>query len=324
MLRFIARRILQAALTVFVVVTLTFLLIRLAPGDPAVRLTERPNASPETIERARRELGVDKPIYTQYRLYIGKLVSGDLGTSFALGQSVTTVLKTTLPNTIVLGTAALIINFLLGIVLGTIQGMRPGSLTDRSLSVATLTLYCTPVFWLGIILLLVFGQTLEWLPVAGARDPVVYAQLSFPGRMWDRVTHLLMPALTLGLVMAAVTARYQRAALIEVLGQDFLRTARAKGLDNKTIVWKHALKTSLLPTITLLGLSLPVLLSGSVLVETVFAWPGMGRLLADSMFRRDYPVITGTVLVGATIVVLGNLLTDLLYWWLDPRTRRTV
>jgi peptide/nickel transport system permease protein len=226
-----------------------------------------------------------------------------------------------LPNTLVLALAALILDFTLGIAIGTLQGMRARSTLDRVCSAVTLTLYSVPVFWLGLVLVLVFGQELGWLPVGGVVDPVLHPTYGLLGKILDRAVHLLLPALTLGLVGAAGTARYQRAAVLEVVRQDFIRTARAKGLDETAVALRHALRNALLPTITLLGLSLPTLFSGAVLVETVFSWPGMGRLAVDSMLRRDYPVVTGAAILVALAVVAGNLVADLLVRLADPRTR---
>jgi peptide/nickel transport system permease protein len=202
-----------------------------------------------------------------------------------------------------------------------VQGARAGSALDDGLSLVTLTLYSTPVFWLGVMLLLLFGDTLHWLPAGGASDAVTHASLSAAGRFWDHLAHLVLPALALGLAGGAVVARYQRAAMIEVLRQDFVRTARAKGLPARAVLLRHALRNALLPTVTLFGLAFPLLLSGAVLVETVFAWPGIGKLTVDAIAARDYAVVTGTAIIAAVMVAVGNLAADLLYRVLDPRTR---
>ena len=209
----------------------------------------------------------------------------------------------------------------LGITLGVAQGSRAGSGIDRWATFLTLALYSTPVFWLGQVLMVVFGEKLGWWPTGGIHDPVTWASASALGRTADLLWHLFLPALALGLVGAAGTARYQRAQMLEVVGQDFVRTARAKGLAQRAVLWRHALRNALLPTITLIGLSLPALLSGAVLVETVFAWPGMGLLTTDAISRRDYPLVTGAAILAGVMVVLGNLLADLLSRAADPRTR---
>jgi peptide/nickel transport system permease protein len=202
------------------------------------------------------------------------------------------------------------------------QATRHRRRADTALSLVTITLYSTPVFWLGLLLLVVFGQGLGWFPAGGATNPIAYASLSPAGRVLDRLHHLALPALTLGLAAAGYTARHQRSALLEVLGQDFVRTARGKGLRERAVLLRHALRNALLPTITIAGLAFPVLLSGSVLVESVFSWPGMGRLAAEAIGQRDYPLVTGAALLAAVMVVLGSLLADLAARLADPRLRR--
>jgi peptide/nickel transport system permease protein len=201
------------------------------------------------------------------------------------------------------------------------QAVRARRLPDVALGYATLFLNSVPTFWLGLLVLLVFGEWLRWLPVGGVVDPVLHNSLPWAGRVADRLWHLALPALTLGCVGAAGTARYQRAAVLEVIGQDYVRTARAKGLRERRVVLVHALRNALLPLVTLFGLSFPFLLTGAVLVETVFAWPGMGKLAADAIFRRDYPVVMAAAICASWLVVLGNLLADMLYAVADPRIR---
>lgn len=320
MTAFLARRVGAAALVAFGVATITFLLIHLAPGSPLAGSGENPYVSAEAIARMRRNFALDRPLHVQYVRYVANLVRGDWGMSFTMHRPVLDAFRDALPNTLVLAAAALLVDFVLGIGVGTLQGMRPGSRVDRVFSAATLTLYSVPQFWLGLMLVLVFGQELRWLPVGGVVDPALYHARGLLGKLWDRAEHLLLPALTLGVIGAAATARYQRAAVLEVIRQDFIRTARAKGLSEGAVAL-HALRNAILPTITLLGLSLPVLLSGAVLVETVFAWPGMGRLAVEAIQRRDYPVVTGAATLVAFAVVAGNLAADVLTRIADPRTR---
>lgn len=321
MTAFVVRRLAQALLIAFGVATLTFLLLHLAPGDPFVGASESPYVSPQMIEQARRNYGLDQPLHVQYARYLAHLIRGDLGTSFSMHRPVLDAFGDAIPNTLLLALTALLIDFTLGIGIGVVQGMRPHSRLDRSLSAVTLLLYSLPVFWLGLMLALVFGEKLGWLPVAGVTDPVLYATRTPLGKLADRAQHLLLPALTLGLVGAAATARYQRAAILDVMGQDFIRTARAKGMSERAVLLRHALPNALLPIITLFGLAFPMLLSGAVLVETVFAWPGMGKLTVDAVLRRDYPVVTGAGLLAGVMVVVGNLLADVAYRIADPRTR---
>lgn len=321
MVTFVTRRLAQALIVAFGVVTLTFILLHAAPGDPFAAAAESPYLSPQVIEQARRNYGLDQPLAVQYLRYLGNLARGDWGISFSLHRPVSEALLDALPNTLLLAAAALLLDFGLGIAVGTLQGMRAGTKLDRILSTITLTLFSTPVFWLGLMLLLVFSQKLGLFPVGGVSDPVVYPSLSPLGKLLDRLWHLCLPALTLGLVGAAGTARYQRAAVLEVARQDFVRGARAKGLPERAVATRHVLRNALLPTITLFGLTFPVLLSGAVLVETVFAWPGMGKLTVDAVLRRDYPLVLGATVLASIVVVLGNLLADVAYRIADPRTR---
>ena len=310
MARFLAGRIVQGVAIVFFVATLTFVLLRLAPGDPFAMMEVTSAASVEFKERERRNYRLDRPIHEQYVHYLAELAQGNLGMSYSERRPVVQAIAARIPATVVLASVALLIDFALGISLGALQGARARSRTDDSLSLVTLTLYSVPVFWLGIM-----------LTATGARTTAIYEQLPPLGRLWDRLTHLVLPAVTLGLVGAAGTARYQRAAMLEAVRQDFVRTARAKGLSERVVALRHALRNALLPVITLFGLSFPILLSGAVLVETVFAWPGLGRFAVESIERRDYNVVTGAAIFAATMVVLGNIIADLLYRLVDPRVR---
>lgn len=323
MAAFVVRRLAQALLIALGVATLTFVLLHLAPGDPFAGASESPYVSPQMIEQARRNFGLDHPIHVQYGRYLTNLLRGDLGTSFTLHRPVLDAFLEAIPPTLVLALTALLIDFAVGIGIGVIQGMRPDTRWDRILSALTLLLFSVPVFWLGLMLILVFGEKLGWFPVGGVTDPVLYPFRAPLGKLLDRLHHLVLPALTLGLVGAAATARFQRAAMLEVIRQDFIRTARAKGLSERAVALRHALPNALLPIITLFGLAFPTLLSGAVLVETVFGWPGMGKLTVDAVLRRDYPLVTGAALLAGLMVVLGNLLADLGYRLVDPRTRGT-
>jgi len=316
----LVRRCAAAIAIVFAVVTLTFLLIHLAPGTPFVPSDERV-LDPAVVDGLRRQFGLDRPLGVQYVRYVVALLHGDPGYSFSLRRPIGEVLATTVPNTLLLSGAALAIDFLLGAAIGLYQAARARHRTDVVLGNATLFLYSVPTFWLGLVLVLVFGQHLAWFPVGGDRNPVLYPSLSLLGRLGDRAWHLALPALTLGLVGAGGTARFQRAALLEVAGQDFIRTARAKGLHERRIWLVHTLRNALLPLITLFGLALPFLLTGAVLIETVFSWPGMGKLAADAIFTRDYPVVTAAALLASVMVVLGSLVADVLYSVADPRIR---
>ncbi len=321
MAAWLLRRLVAAAAIVFAVVTLVFFAIHLAPGTPFLPSGDRP-LDPAVEAALRTRFGLDRPLGVQYVSYLAALARGDLGESFSQQRPVVLALEEAVPNTVVLAVTALAIDLLLGLAIGAVQAAYARRRLDTLLTHTTLFVYSLPTFWLGLVLLLVFGQMLHWLPVGGVTDPVLHGSLPFAGRLADRLRHLALPALTLGLVGAAGTARFQRAALLEALGQGFVKSARAKGLSEARILLGHALRNALLPTITLLGLALPFLLTGSVVVETVFAWPGMGKLAADAVLSRDYPVVTATTLAAAALVVAGSLLADVLYAVADPRIRK--
>lgn len=321
MIRWLLRRTAAALAIVFAVVTLIFFAIHLAPGTPFLPATDR-QLDPAVEAALRSRFGLDRPLPAQYVSYLGALARGDLGESFRQQRPVSAALADTIPNTILLAAAALFIDFLLGIVIGVIQAARAGRAGDRVLGWVTLFLYSLPTFWLGLVLLLVFGQWLRWFPVGGVSDPVFGGAMGPAGQLLDRLRHLALPAITLGLVSAAGTARFQRSAMREALARSFVRTARAKGVGERRVLVRHALRNALLPTITLLGLALPFLLTGSVVVETVFSWPGMGKLAADAIGARDYPVVMAATLMASVMVVIGSLAADVLYAVADPRIAR--
>lgn len=320
MTAWLLRRLAAGIAIVFAVVTLTFVAVHLAPGDPFLPADGRP-MDPAAVARLRAAYGLDRPLLEQYGRYLVALGRGELGQSFSRRRPVAAAIGSALPNTVVLAGAALLIDFACGIAIGVFQAARVRRRSDVALTNLTLFFYSLPTFWLGLVLLLVFSQWLHWLPVGGATDPVLHDALPFGGRLLDRLRHLVLPAFTLGLVGAGGTARFQRAALLEALGQDYVRTARAKGLAERTVLVRHALRDALLPVISLLGLALPFLLTGAVLVETVFAWPGLGKLAADAILARDYPLVLGTVLLASLAVVVGSLVADLLTVAADPRIR---
>jgi peptide/nickel transport system permease protein len=321
LIRFVVGRLLQGVLVVLGVATLVFVLLHLAPGDPLTVLGDAPQVAPDALQQMRRDFGLDRPVGEQYVRYLLRLVQGDLGVSITQHRPVTAALAGAVPQTLVLAVAALLVDFAVGIGIGVVQGRRAGTRADRALSVITITLYSTPVFAFGVLLLGVFGEALGWFPLGGSVDAIRHGGLSGLGRLADRLHHLALPALTLGLVAAAYTARHQRSALLEVIQQDFVRAARARGLAERAVLLRHALRNALTPTITLAGLAFPALLSGSVLVESVFGWPGMGRLAAEAIGRRDYPIVTAAAILAAAMVVLGSLLADLAARVADPRLR---
>lgn len=321
MWQFLGRRLVQSAVIVFLVATITFLLLQLAPGDPCTHLQEGQGVGADVLERCRERGGFNRPIHEQYFLFLGSLLRGDLGYSSAnRGLPVWHVIGPAIPNTLLLAGAALCINFLIGIAVGTYQAARAHSRADRILTVATVVFFSIPVFWLGLVLIMFVAESVSWIPTGNVTTPALYESLSIMGRVLDRLRHLMLPALTLGLVSASVTARYQRAAMLETITADFIRTARAKGLSERLVMTRHALRNALLPIITLLGFSLPVLLSGSVLVEQVFSWRGMGWITWNGILQRDYHVVTAAAILAGAMVVAGNFVADLLYRVADPRT----
>lgn len=314
------RRVAAAIAIVFAVVTLIFFAIHAAPGTPFLPGGNR-MLDPVVEASLRARFGLDQPLPVQYVRYLAALAHGDLGESFRLQLPVRDAVAAAIPNTLLLALAALGIDFIVGVSLGAWQAARAGARADAALTALLLAGYSLPTFWLGLVLLLVLGERAHLFPIGGAVDPVFHASMPILARLLDRLKHLALPALTLGLVGAAGTARFQRAALLEALKKGFIRTARAKGLAEPRVLLRHALSNALLPTITLLGLALPFLLTGSVVVETVYAWPGMGKLAADAIAARDYPVVMATALAASILVVTGNLAADLLYAAADPRTR---
>jgi peptide/nickel transport system permease protein len=317
----VARRLLQAVVIVAIAATTTFLLVQLAPGDPLDDLLENPRVSREMRERLRERWGLDRPMHEQYVLYLRNLARGDLGWSFSKSRPVADAIIDALPNTLVLMGVALFGAFVLGVAAGVIRAGRRGSVADSALGAGTLVFYSMPDFWLAIMAMLVFAYWIPVFPTSGMTTAVVYDYLSPIGKLIDRLEHLVLPATTLVLLLAAIIARYQRAAFLDVAMLDFVRTARAKGLTERAVLWRHVLRNALLPVITLIGLALPMLVGGAVFIEQVFAWPGMGRLVVEAIAARDHSLVTAIVIMGSVLVTLGSLLADLLYAVADPRLR---
>jgi len=322
---FLYRRLLGVVPLLLGVVTLVFVVLHVAPGD-ATAYFFRPGMSQSVIEQQRHLFGLDRPIPVQYLRWLGAVVRGDLGYSLVQGRPVRDIIAGALPATVLLTGTSLVLVFLLGVVTGVFQAARHNRASDGALGVTTLFFYSMPAFWLGTMLMLVFAlKAYEWgwpiaLPPSGMTD-ADQDLLSFGGRVGDVLVHLVLPVATLTLTLAAGVARYTRAQMLEVVRMDYIRTARAKGVPERTVFGRHALRNSLLPVITLLGLYVPFLFSGTVLVERVFAWPGMGTAIFDAILSRDYPVVMAASLIFAALTVLGNLLADILYAVVDPRVR---
>lgn len=319
MFRYVVGRIGQAIPLLLGVVVINFLIIHLAPGDPVQALVGDFPAPEEYVRQVRADFGLDKPLWQQLLIYLGRLGQGDLGFSFANRQSVVRVVGERVAATALLTGTALLFATVAGVALGIFASRRPSSASDAGITALSLVGYSLPVFWLGQILIIVFAVGLGWLPAQGMvslRTP----EAGF-GRIVDIAAHLTLPALALCWRFLAINSRLTRASMLETLGREYIRTAKAKGLAPRAIVFRHALPNALLPVVTLAGYNLGFLLAGSALVETVFGWPGLGRLLYDSVFARDYPVLLGIFLTVAVTVIVANLLTDLLYAFLDPRIR---
>jgi len=318
--RYAVRRLLGAIPLLWGIVTLLFLLLHLAPGDPTAAYFN-PNVSPDVIEQMRRNFGLDQPLLAQYGHWLASFLRGDFGFSFSRLRPVGDVLAEALPNTLWLGGASLLVVFLVGCAVGIVQAVRRYGRLDHGLTFFALLIYSIPTFWLGVVLIM-WSSSGAWpvggLPISGMQS-LDYETLGLWGRIADRGRHLVFPTVTLGLGSAAAVARYMRGSMLETLGKDFVRTARAKGLSERRVFLVHALRNALLPIISLLGLFLPVLFGGAVVVEYIFSWPGMGRLLYDAILARDYPLVMAATFLFATLVIVANLIADLLYAIADPR-----
>jgi peptide/nickel transport system permease protein len=316
------RRLGQALVTFVLATTLTFFLMRLTPGDPLARLTEERPLPPAVIADLRARYGLDQPLTRQYFHFAAGVLSGDLGGSIEHGgRPVTSLIAERLPATVLLGGAALALNFVLGIGLGVWQATRRGTRLDRWLTGVSLATYAAPVFWVGMAFSALFGVELGWLPVGFAFDPLLPPDAGWRVQLADRLTHLLLPALTLSLGTIGATMRYQRAAMVDALQLDCIRTARTKGLPEWVVTWRHAWRNALGPMLALFGLWLPLLVAGSLFVESIYSWPGIGSMTWEAIGSRDYPVIMGVAVLVTGFVVGGSLLADLGHRLADPRLR---
>jgi len=319
MVVFLLRRVVLSIPLLLGVSTIVFLILHAAPGDPTQMYLD-PAIDQELQAQIRHNLGLDQPLHVQYVRWLGSFLTGRFGYSLTQHRSVADILAAALPYTLLLSLASLLVIFVVGVLVGTVSAVRAHGLTDHVATVATLFLYSIPTFWLALMLILLFAEIWPLLPASQAAS-VDHASLPLAGRVVDRMRHLILPALALGLGGAAGIARFARGSMLEVLGQDYIRTARAKGLPERTVIFKHALRNALIPVITLLGLYLPFLFSGAVLVETVFSWRGMGRVIVTAILQRDYPVVMANTFLFGVMVILGNLLADVLYCLVDPRIR---
>ena len=304
MIQYLFNRLLQAIPVLLGVIIITFVLMYIIPGDPVVSMVGE-RYSEETVQRLRQELHLDDPLPLQFLRYVGNVLQGNFGNSFITGEPVAALIIEKFPNTMMLAITAMFFAILIGLTAGIMSSVHPGSFMDRGIMVLALAGISAPVFWVGLILVLVVGVMLQWLPPTG-----------FGG-----IEYLILPALTLGLRSAAYLARLTRATMLEVLSHDYIRTARSKGLPEWKVFIKHAFPNTLIPVITIIGTDFGSYLSGAVLTESIFGWPGIGRLALEAIMKRDFPVIQGTVLFMAIMFVLMNVLVDLLYGVVDPRIR---
>ena len=327
---YVIKRLLQIIPVILGVTLIAFALIHLAPGDP-VRTMLGQHATQQEIDEINTKYGLDKPLYVQYFIWLGGVLQGDLGRSILTHDQVTTEIASRFPNTIELAIAAMIFAILIGVVAGIISATKQYSVADYSVMGIALFGISMPVFWLGIMLMMIFGVFLGWLPIGGRIDLllpfnritgflVVDSIITANGAALVSVLrHLILPAIALGTIPMAIIARTTRSSMLEILRQDFIRTERAKGLSEGKVIYKHAIRNAMVPVVTVIGLNFGLLLSGAILTETVFSWPGVGRLVVDAVYARDYPLVIGCILVFALVFVIVNLITDLLYTYIDPR-----
>jgi dipeptide transport system permease protein len=333
MLRFVVSRLLLVIPTFLGIILLTFVLIHLVPGDPVQLMLGDRVIDPVRHAQILHDMGLDRPLYMQFLQYVWQVLHGDLGHSIVTKQPVLTEFLTLFPATLELSVCAMIFALVIGLPAGVLAAERRGGFVDHLLMGGSLTGYSMPIFWWGLLLILVFSVQLHWTPVSGRIDVDYFFEdgTNFmlidalrsddEGAFRSALSHLILPAIVLGTIPLAVIARMTRSSMLEVLGEDYIRTARAKGLSNLRIVGVHALRNALIPVVTVIGLQVGTLMGGAILTETIFSWPGVGKWLVGSIFSRDYPAVQGGVLLVATLIILVNLLVDLTYGLLNPRIR---
>ncbi len=314
MLRFTVRRLLGAVPLLLGVAVLSFVFMQLAPGGPDALFARNGRMTQEQLDQIRRNMGLDRPAHEQLLVWLGNLIQGDLGVSYSQFRPVTEVIWEVFPNTVLLMAAGLALSLLAALGFGILAARRPYGFFDLVTSFVSYFGLAMPVFWFGLMLQLFFAVRLGWLPSAGKYG-------AEGGGFLDLLRHLALPAFTIAIGSIAGWSRYVRSSTLEAFGQDYVRTARAKGLPERRVVPGHVLRNALIPLVTVVGIDVPLYLTGAVVTETVFAWPGMGRLFFDSLGTRDYPILMGTLVLGAVLIVLGNLVADLVYGLLDPRIK---
>lgn len=314
MARYLINRLGQSALLLIGVSVIGFALMHLAPGGPLALYTLNPTVTAQDIERVKHQFGLDQAVYIQYFKWAGGLATGQWGYSFFGGRPVSAIVLERIPATFELMGSSLTLALIIGVGIGILAAVRHNSMLDYATATAAMIALSLPTFWFGLLAIFVFAQTLGWLPAGGIES-------TGGGDLVDRLRHLLLPMLVLAFVLVAQWSRYTRSAMLEILGQDYMRTARAKGLSPARILIGHGLRAALVPLVTLAGLQLPLLVGGALVTETVFSWPGMGLLFVNALGTRDYPVLMALLMVGALVVVLGNLLADVIVALIDPRIK---
>ena len=329
---YIIKRLIQLIPVIIGVTIIAFSLIQLAPGDPARTMLGQ-HATQQELNEIREKYGLDEPIYVQYAIWLNGVLHGDLGRSILTKELVVIEITERFPNTIELAVAAMIFAIIIGGLAGIISATKQYSITDYTVMGIALFGISMPVFWLGIMLMLIFGVILGWLPIGGRIDLIIPFQRVTGFMVLDSIItgnfkalisilkHLILPAIALGTIPMAIIARVTRSSMLEVLRQDFIRTERAKGLSERVVIYKHALRNAMVPVVTVIGLNFGLLLSGAILTETVFSWPGLGRLVVNAVYQRDYPLVVGCILIFAIVFVIVNLITDILYTFIDPRIK---
>lgn len=319
MLHYLVRRLLLMIPLLFGITLICFFVVNLAPGNPTELLMD-PTVRPEDLERIRANLGLDKPLIVQYFVWLWNLLHGNLGYSFMTHRPVLAEIFDRLPATLLLTLSSMALTLLITIPMGVISAVRKNSWIDQGFTIFSFFGMAFPSFWLALMLMLLFSKQLGWLPSTGMMSPWL-RDAAWYLQAWDVAKHMVLPLLTSTILGLAALSRYQRASMLEVLTQDYIRTARAKGLPERKVIFKHALRNALIPTITILGLSLPSLLSGSFIIEWIFAWPGLGWFGVEAIFQRNYPVIMGELFIAAILILLGNLISDICYASVDPRIK---
>jgi peptide/nickel transport system permease protein len=329
---YILKRIIQLVPVILGVTIIAFSLIHIAPGDPARTMLGQ-HATEKELNEIRDKYGLDEPVYVQYGIWLNGVLHGDLGRSILTNNQVSDEIGERFPNTIELTVGAMLFAILIGGFAGIISASKQYSITDYSVMGIALFGISMPVFWLGIMLMLIFGVWLGWLPIGGRIDLLLPFQRVTGFMVIDSIItgnftalvdvlkHLILPSIALGTIPMAMIARVTRSSMLEVLRQDFIRTERAKGLSERVVIYKHAVRNAMVPVVTVIGLNFGLLLAGAILTETVFSWPGVGRLVVEAVYERDYPLVVGCILIFAIIFVVVNLITDILYTYIDPRIK---